>query len=27
VQPAQYWHGQRLTDGLDGTGDRRVLLR
>jgi hypothetical protein len=27
VQPAQNWHGQRLTDGLDGAGDRRVLLQ
>ena len=27
VQPAQYWHGQRLTEGLDDTGDRRVLLQ
>src|SRR4029453_14485240 len=26
VQPAQYWYGQGLTDGLDGAGDRRVLL-
>jgi len=27
VQPAQNWHRQRLTDGLDGAGDRRVLLQ
>jgi hypothetical protein len=27
VQPAQDGHGQRLTDGLDGAGDRRVLLQ
>jgi putative restriction endonuclease len=27
VQPAQYWYGQGLTDGLDGAGDRRVLLQ
>jgi hypothetical protein len=27
VQAAQNWHGQRLTDGLDGAGDRRVLLQ
>jgi hypothetical protein len=27
VQSAQNWHGQRLTDCLDGTGDRRVLLQ
>ena len=26
VQAAQNWHGQRLTDGLDGAGDRCVLL-
>jgi hypothetical protein len=27
VQAAQDRHGQRLTDGLDGAGDRRVLLQ
>jgi len=27
VQPAQHRHGQRLTDALDGTGNRRVLLQ
>ena len=27
VQSAQNWHGQRLTDTLDGAGDRRVLLQ
>src|SRR5262245_15662220 len=27
VQSAQNWHGQRLTDGLDGARDRRVLLQ
>jgi hypothetical protein len=27
VQSAQNWHGQRLTDSLDGTRDRRVLLQ
>ena len=27
VQAAQNWHGQRLTDGLDGAGNRRVLLQ
>ena len=27
VQPTQNWHGQRLPDGLDGAGDRRVLLQ
>ena len=27
MQSAQNWHGQRLTDCLDGTGDRRVLLQ
>jgi hypothetical protein len=27
VQLAQNWHRQRLTDGLDGAGDRRVLLQ
>jgi hypothetical protein len=26
VQSAQNWHGQHMTGGLDGTGDRRVLL-
>jgi tripartite-type tricarboxylate transporter receptor subunit TctC len=26
VQSAQNWHGQHLTGGLDGTGDRRILL-
>ena len=25
VQSVQYWHGQHLTEGLNGTGDRRVL--
>jgi hypothetical protein len=24
VQPAQNWHGQHLTEGLDGARDRRV---
>jgi hypothetical protein len=27
VQSAQNRHGQRLTDGLDGTGNGRVLLQ
>jgi hypothetical protein len=27
VQPTQDGDGQRLTDGLDGAGDRRVLLQ
>jgi hypothetical protein len=27
VQSAQNRHGQRLSDSLDGTGDRRVLLQ
>jgi hypothetical protein len=27
VQSAQNWHGQRLTDCLDGSRDRRVLLQ
>jgi hypothetical protein len=27
VQRAQNWHSQRLTDGLDGTRDRRILLQ
>jgi hypothetical protein len=27
VQPAQDGYGQCLTDGLDRTGDRRVLLQ
>jgi hypothetical protein len=27
VQPAQNWHGQRATDGLDGAVDWRVFLQ
>jgi hypothetical protein len=27
VQSAQNWHGQRATDSLDGTRDRRVLVQ
>jgi hypothetical protein len=27
VQPAQNWHRQRATDGLDGTRDRCVLVQ
>ena len=26
MQPTQDRHGERLTDGLHGAGDRRVLL-
>src|ERR1700687_782646 len=27
VQPAQNWHGHRATDGLDGAGDRCILVQ
>jgi nucleoside-diphosphate-sugar epimerase len=27
MQPAQNWHGQRATDGLDSTWDWRVLVQ
>jgi hypothetical protein len=27
VKPAQDGYGQRLTDGLDGAGDRCILVR
>jgi hypothetical protein len=27
VQSAQNWHRQRVTDSLDGTRDRRVLVQ
>ena len=27
VQPAQNGHGQRVTDGLDGAGDRCILVQ
>jgi hypothetical protein len=27
MQPAEHRHGERLTDGLDGARDRRILLQ